>query len=120
MKVAVIGSRSITEYPLAEVIPVEATEIISGGARGVDALARAYAEAHGLPCTELLPDYARYAKGAPLRRNRDIIARADYVVAIWDEESRGTAQSIALAKALGKAIQVVRMKKRQTPEGVRR
>ena len=34
MKVAVIGSRSITSYPLEEVIPPETTEIISGGARG--------------------------------------------------------------------------------------
>ena len=39
MKVAVIGSRSITSYPLEEVVPPEVTEIISGGARGVDTLA---------------------------------------------------------------------------------
>ena len=70
MKVAVIGSRSITAYPLEEVIPPETTEIISGGARGVDALAREYALAHGIPLTEILPDYAQYGKGAPLRRNK--------------------------------------------------
>lgn len=120
MRVAVIGSRSITNYPLEEVIPPGTTEIISGGARGVDALAREYALAHGLAYTELRPDYARYAKGAPLRRNRDIISRADYVPAIWDGESRGTAQSVSMARTMGKEVRVIRIKNRQTPEGVRR
>ena len=104
MKVAGIGSRGITAYPLEEVIPADATEIISGGARGVDALAREYALAHGIPCTEIHPDYARYGKGAPLRRNKAIIARADLVIAIWDGTSTGTAQTIAECRRLGKPV----------------
>ena len=107
MKVAVIGSRSITAYPLEEIIPAEATEIISGGARGVDALARKYAQLHGIPCLEIRPDYARYGKGAPLRRNLEIIARADMVIALWDGKSTGTAYTIARCEAAGKPLKLI-------------
>ena len=104
MKVAVIGSRSITSYPLEEVIPADTTEIISGGARGADALARAYAEQHGIPFTEIRPDYARYSRGAPLRRNMEIIARAELIIALWDGNSTGTAQVIAECRKIGKPL----------------
>ena len=107
MKVAVIGSRSFASYPLEEVIPPDATEIISGGARGVDTLAREYARAHGIPCTEILPDYTRYGKGAPLRRNLDIIARAELVIALWDGQSTGTAYVVNQCKKLGKPFILV-------------
>lgn len=104
MKLAIIGSRSITSYPLEEVIPDGVTEIISGGARGVDALARQYAVEHGIPLTEILPDYARYSKGAPLRRNKEIIARADTVLVIWDGKSRGAGQAIGCCRKAGKPL----------------
>ena len=104
MKVAVIGSRSITSYPLDEVIPADTEEIISGGARGVDTLAREYAQAHGIPCTEIRPDYARYGKGAPLRRNLEIIEKADLVIALWDGNSTGTAHTIRKCREIGKPV----------------
>lgn len=107
MKVAVIGSRSITSFPLEEVIPAQTTEIISGGARGADTLAREFAQAHGIPCTEIRPDYARYGKGAPLRRNEEIIARADLVIALWDGKSSGTAYAINKCRTLNKAVIVL-------------
>ena len=104
MKVAVIGSRSITSYPLEEVIPADATEIISGGARGADALAREYALQRGIPLSEIRPEYARYGKGAPLRRNMEIIARAELIIALWDGNSTGTAQVIAECRKIGKPL----------------
>ena len=69
MKIAVIGSRSLTVVDLAQYLPIGVTEIVSGGARGVDTSAREYAHAHGLSCVEFLPDYAKYGRSAPLRRN---------------------------------------------------
>ena len=68
MKVAVIGSRSLTVDHLEKYLPAGVTEIVSGGARGVDTSAREYAEAHGLRCVEFLPEYAKYGRSAPLRR----------------------------------------------------
>lgn len=107
MKLAIIGSRSITSYPLEQVILRETTEIISGGARGVDTLARLYARKHGIPLVEILPDYPRYGRSAPIRRNDEIIARADVVLAIWDGKSRGTAYVIAQCRELGKPVIVL-------------
>ncbi len=59
MRVAVIGSRGLLVDDLEDYLPEETTEIISGGARGVDASAKAYALQHGLKRTEYLPEYAR-------------------------------------------------------------
>ena len=90
MKTAIIGSRNITNIDLSRFIPKETTEIISGGAKGVDTIAKEYALENGLKLTEFLPEYERYGKGAPLKRNITIIESADIVLAFWDGKSRGT------------------------------
>ena len=109
MKVAIIGSRGISDFALDTLVPPEATEILSGGARGVDTLARIWAEAHGLPCREFLPDYLRYGRGAPLKRNADIVREADLVLAIWDGKSSGTAFPIAECERTGTPCRVIRI-----------
>ena len=90
MRVAVVGSRGLTVERLEDYLPMDTTEIVSGGARGVDACARVYALRHGLKLTEYLPEYNRYGRGAPLKRNITIIENADLVLAFWDGVSRGT------------------------------
>ncbi len=90
MRVAVVGSRGLRVECLEEYLPEDTTEIVSGGARGVDASARDYALRHGLKLTEYLPEYNRYGRGAPLRRNITIIENADIVLAFWDGRSKGT------------------------------
>lgn len=100
MKIAVIGSRSLTVVDLAQYLPIGVTEIVSGGARGVDTSAREYAHAHGLSCVEFLPDYAKYGRSAPLRRNLQIIEYADMVLAFWDGKSRGTAYVITKCREM--------------------
>jgi len=90
MKIAVIGSRGLRVDDLGKYLPEDTTEIISGGARGVDASAREYALRRGLKLTEYLPEYDRYGRAAPLRRNILIIENADLVLAFWDGVSRGT------------------------------
>lgn len=90
MKVAVIGSRGLSIENLEDYIPDGTTEIVSGGAHGVDASAREYALRRGLKLTEYLPEYSRYGRAAPLKRNITIIENADLVLAFWDGKSRGT------------------------------
>ena len=90
MKAAVIGSRGLQVDHLEDYLPEGVTEIVSGGARGIDSCARSYALRHGLKLTEFLPEYGRFGKGAPLRRNIAIIEYADLVIAFWDGQSRGT------------------------------
>ena len=104
MKVAVIGSRNLTVEDLGQYLPEETTEIVSGGAKGVDTCAREYALAKGLKLTEFLPEYSRYGRGAPLKRNLQIIDYAHCVLTFWDGQSRGTKFVIEHCKALNKPI----------------
>ena len=90
MRVAVIGSRNLQVDHLEKYLPEDTTEIVSGGARGIDTCAKKYALAHGLKLTEFLPEYDKYSRGAPLRRNITIIEYSDLILAFWDGQSRGT------------------------------
>ncbi len=90
MKVAIIGSRGIKSLNLKNILTPDVTEIISGGAKGVDTIARNYALQNNIKLTEFLPDYDKYDKKAPLIRNITIIENADKVLAFWDGKSRGT------------------------------
>lgn len=90
MRVAVIGSRTLHIENLKDYLPDGTTEIVSGGAKCVDADAKEYATQNQIPITEFLPDYQRYGRGAPLKRNIQIIDYADIVLAVWDGKSRGT------------------------------
>lgn len=90
MKVAIVGSRDLTVEDLGSYLPENTTEIVSGGARGIDRCAREYAQARSLKLTEFLPEYEKYGRGAPLKRNLQIIDYADTVIAFWNGMSRGT------------------------------
>ena len=108
MKVAVIGSRGldVDEKTIEGLLPRYFTEIVSGGAKGIDACAKAYALAYGVPIKEFLPDYDRYGRAAPIKRNEQIINYADCVVAIWDGRSKGTKNVIDLCRKIGKSVTV--------------
>ena len=106
MKVAVIGSRNLKVDDLGKYLPEGVTEIVSGGARGVDTCAREYALANGIKLTEFLPEYDKYGRGAPLRRNITIIEYADLVLAFWDGSSRGTKYVIDNCKKRGVPVKV--------------
>ena len=97
MKVAVIGSRecgSLTVDDIINYIPLNCSQIISGGAQGVDTLAKKAAEKLNITYTEILPDYKKYGRKAPLVRNEEIVKSSYYVLAFWDMESKGTASAI--------------------------
>ena len=110
MKVAIIGSRNIPPdmYPkLCEEVPAGCSEIISGGASGADKLAERYAAEHNIRLTVIRPDYAGLGKAAPLTRNAAIVARADFVIALWDGKSPGTKQALKACIDQGKPVKVI-------------
>ena len=111
MRVAVVGSRTLTVPNLGDYLPENVSEIVSGGARGVDQCARAYALSHGISLTEYLPDYARHGRREPLMRNDLIVARAELVLAFWDGRSRGTVYTIRRCRAMGVPYRVFRAAK---------
>lgn len=110
MKIAVIGSRNLIINNLGDYLPINVTEIISGGAKGIDSCAKKYALEKGIKLTEFYPEYQKYGKGAPLRRNLKIIDYADIVLAFWDGKSRGTKFVIEQCRKKGKTVRVFLLK----------
>ena len=106
MKIAVIGSRSITSICLDNRIP-ENAEIISGGAVGVDSCAAEYARAKGLKFTVFYPQYSLYKRAAPIVRNKQIVDYADKILVFWDGKSRGTLSVIEYAKKTHKECEII-------------
>jgi len=106
IKLAVVGSRDFVDYKyLCEMLDwFEIKQIISGGDKGANRLAKRYAEENTLDYKEFPAEWDRYGKSAGYRRNVQIVESADEVVAFWNKTSRGTGHSIQIAKELGKPM----------------
>ena len=109
MKLLVVGSRSISDFDLSEHVKGEVSLIISGGASGVDALAERYADEHRISKLILRPDYARYGRAAPIRRNEEMVKLADRVLVIWDGSSRGALSTVSFAKKRGIPCELINL-----------
>jgi len=107
MKLLIVGSRSIRDFDLSPYIAAEVETVISGGADGIDRLAEQYADLHRLSKYIIRPRYALYGRGAPLKRNEEMVDMADAVLAIWDGRSKGTQYTLQYAKKANKPVTVV-------------
>ena len=113
MKVAIVGTRtprvSYSEWEellLAELSPNDVSLVVSGGAQGIDAYAKLFTGRHHIPLMEFTPDYTRYGKQAPLRRNTLIVKEASKVIAFPSADSRGTHHAISEARRMKKTVVV--------------
>jgi hypothetical protein len=120
MKLAVVGSRAITDEALIFNSIHSITEgvldnltIISGGARGVDSIAAKWAKQNNVPLIVFNADWNTFGKSAGMIRNNDIIRECDTVLAIWDGKSKGTHHSIKLGKSLNKNVVIVDYSEKQ-------
>ena len=107
MKVAVIGSRGINVSNIGEYLPENCTEIVSGGALGVDSCAEKFAIQNDIKLTVFLPEYKKYGHAAPIVRNKQIVEYSDEVIAFWDGLSRGTLSVIKHCEKIGKPCKIV-------------
>lgn len=119
MKIAIVGSRNLTVQNLEDYLPKCITEIVSGGAKGIDTCAKEYARAHNVKLIEFLPEYEKYGKSAPLKRNLDIIDCADLVIAFWDGKSNGTKHVIDVCKKKNKQMILYRIDSTQQDEPIK-
>ena len=106
MKIAIIGSRNLQIRDLSPYV-FEGDENVSGGASGIDTCAALYAKEKGLTLTVFLPEYKRYGRAAPIKRNYEIVDYADKIVAFWDGSSKGTLSVIRYAERIHKPCEVV-------------
>ena len=112
MRIAVVGSRTYNNKyfifsKLDELINKLNTNItiVSGGAKGVDSIAKEYALLNNYGLVEYLPDYSIENKRlAPILRNSTIVNNSDYLIA-FTTGSKGTQDSIN--KAIKKGIEVI-------------
>ncbi len=106
---AIVGSR---DYPSPDLVkafvdqlPDDAV-IVSGGFKGVDTVAVEAAEARGLEVQVFPADWARYGQSAGPRRIQTIVENSDEVVAFWDGASRGTLNTVELAREAGLPVTI--------------
>ena len=105
MKVIIAGSRTIDDYEAVcravENSGFKPTEIVSGGARGVDRLGERWAKEHGVPVKKFSAEWDKYGRSAGYKRNRQMAEYADALVVLWDGKSPGTKHMIDIAIELG-------------------
>ena len=108
MKTIIAGSRDITRYIARKCIVqavedsgFEITEVVSGGARGVDHMGEMYAYVHCLDWKIFPADWNQYGRSAGMIRNKQMADYADALIAIWDGKSKGTKGMIDIAKRKG-------------------
>lgn len=106
MKLIIAGSRGINDYKVVRgcfltfIHRELVTEIVSGGARGVDKLGEQIADEFDLIKTIIPADWNNskgYDRLAGYKRNEDMAKYANGLLAIWDFESRGTKHMIDVA-----------------------
>ncbi len=107
MKLLISGSRGIKSFDLTPYIPADTDMIICGGAAGIDTLAEEYADRMRLSKMVFRPQYSRYGRAAPLKRNEEMVRLADTVLIIWDGKSSGTRHTMDYARKMGKDVRVV-------------
>lgn len=87
------------------------TELIHGGARGVDELCGRAAGVLGLTVRVFRPDWTPggvYDAGAGFARNKRMLAEwPNVVLAWWDQRSRGTKNTIDTAAAMKIPVEIV-------------
>ena len=114
MKLAIVGGRDFDDYALlaniifSSLCPLDfIMEIISGGAKGADHLAENFAENNDIPLTVFPAEWDKYGKSAGFIRNQLIVDNCDMVLAFWDGQSRGTADTIEKAKKAKKPTFII-------------
>ena len=115
MKVLVCGSRSFTDpFRVSLAIDQRISElprgtcVLSGHARGADAMAEEAATRYDHNVLLFPADWETHGKKAGVLRNLTMLdQQPDLVIAFWDGESRGTQHTITEARKRGIPVEVI-------------
>lgn len=83
--------------------------IVTGCASGADELARKYAADRQIECAVKKAHWKSQGRAAGPIRNTQIVAACTHLLALPDEASKGTHDSIAKARSAGKHVTVINM-----------
>jgi len=81
-------------------------EIVSGAYKGADLLGERYAAERNHQIKQFPADWRLYGKSAGLKRNIEMAAYADALIAFWDGKSKGTKHMIDLATQAGLNVRI--------------
>lgn len=116
MRIIIAGSRTITgkagamevlgsfTEAIAEWGPLVVTEIVTGGAKGVDEIGKRFAEKFGLAHREFPADWDKHGKRAGYLRNVEMAEHADALVLVWDGKSAGSRMMKEIAEKRGMPV----------------
>lgn len=114
MKTIIAGSRDINDLRLLEKAIEDSgfniTEVICGGARGVDNLGRKWAGNGNRTPVKMFPaQWNKFGKSAGYRRNVQMADYGEALIALWDGKSKGTKHmiDIAISKKLKVYVHII-------------
>ena len=79
----------------------ENIEIVSGMASGADTLGKEFAERWGLKLAKFPADWDKFGKSAGYKRNEQMAEYAEALIAIRENNSKGTSHMIDIARKKG-------------------
>lgn len=116
MRTIIAGSRHCTDeaavLAAAEAAPWEITEVVCGGAPGVDSIGAKLARERNIPVTMFPADWNKHGRAAGPIRNRQMADYAQALVAVWDGLSPGTKNMIHEAQSRGLKVHVHQLNRR--------
>ena len=111
MKLLIAGSRTFTDYQkLCQVLAPDRhriAQVLTGGARGADALGKRWAWSKQVPWKGFKADWERFGKSAGVRRNDQMAQAGDVLVVFGNTPSPGTAHLIQCVRQRGKPVVVI-------------
>ena len=122
MRIATIGSRTLWDSDSQELIKQtlneylpHITQLVSGGAKGVDKIGEHWADQNKIPTLIFKPDWS-LGRHAGMLRNTTIVENSDLVLAFWDGVSKGTMDSVKKARRLGVDVKLYHITKANDKE----
>ena len=112
MRIGVIGSRAFNDVELLnrelDKYLDKVSVIVSGGAKGADKLGEMWALQNNITTEIFDPEFKSFGRGAYRMRNIEIVRNSDLIIAFWDGKSKGTDQTVGIAKKAGVPVMVVK------------
>ena len=111
-KVIIAGTRDFADYGMLcsfadqTLAGIDDVEILSGGARGADALGERYARERRYALKIFPAEWRKWGAAAGPIRNGQMAGYADALIAFWDGQSAGTRDMIRKAEEKGLRVEV--------------
>ena len=115
LRIGIVGSRGFNDYKLMcdtlDKYVDKVFLIVSGGAPGADSLGERWGKDNRVKTLIHRPKWrdseGNYVPSAGFDRNELIVNDSDIIIAFWDSLSRGTENTISIAKEQGKPVEIV-------------